>query len=266
MANRFPTVFVSHGGGPCFWMEWNPSHLFDGLRLFFEQLPNQLNKRPKAIVVISAHWEEDEFSVQTSTKPTMIYDYYGFPKNTYELTYPASGSPSLALEISQLLNGHSIPHILNAERGYDHGVYVPLLISYPNADIPVLQISLRTDLNPTAHFELGCALGALRERDILLLGSGFSYHNLKKIPDTTGASQVFDQWLYDTLCVGNPHTRMQKLVHWEEAPQARMAHPREEHLLPLIVCAGAAQNDVCTQIFSECLPGWNVQTSCYQFG
>ncbi|MEN9529156.1 MAG: hypothetical protein RI932_1029 [Pseudomonadota bacterium] len=266
MSDAYPTVFVSHGGGPCFWMEWNPPYLFHGLRHFFEQLPHTLSKLPAAIVVISAHWEEEHFTIQSTAKPQMIYDYTGFPKNTYELSYPASGSPDLTREISQILKEHRIAHALDAERGYDHGVYVPLLIAYPNADIPVLQISLRADLDPVAHFELGRALKPLREKNILILGSGFSYHNLRGIPDRKGVSQTFDRWLAETLCQLEPGIRRQNLLNWSVAPNARQAHPREEHLLPLLVCAGAGEFDSCTQIFSENLSGWNVQTSCFQFG
>jgi len=195
----------------------------------------------------------------------MIYDYYGFPEHTYTLNYPAPGSPELAARISTLLKESSIDHALDTERGFDHGVYVPLLISYPKADIPVVQISLRADLDATAHFELGAALTQLRSENVLILGSGFSYHNLSAIPDTTGASQEFDRWLYDSVCISNPKERGKRLTHWLSAPRAREAHPREEHLIPLLVCAGAAQDDSCERIFSENLSGWNMQTSCFAF-
>lgn len=265
MSNKVPTIFVSHGGGPCFWMDWNPPHLFNGLKGFFENLPNRLSQKPSAIVMISAHWEEHSFTIQGCALPDMIYDYVGFPSNTYQLKYSASGSPALAQHISTLLMKCSIKHSIDAKRGYDHGVYVPLLISYPLADIPVIQISLRADLDPLAHFELGRALKPLRNENILILGSGFSYHNLKAIPDLQGVSQVFDQWLCETLCLSGPEERQQKLLNWSAAPHARRAHPREEHFIPLLVCAGAGDSDPCVQIFSENLPSWNVQTSCFEF-
>lgn len=266
MTEACPTIFISHGGGPCFWMDWDPPHLFYGLRNFFTDLPKKLKKRPAAIVVVSAHWKTSEFTIQSTLKPQMIFDYFGFPKNTYELNYPASGSPALAEQISALLKENRIQHSLDSQRGYDHGVYVPLLISYPEATIPVLQISLRADLDPLAHFELGRALAPLREQNILILGSGFSYHNLRRIPDNNGVSHVFDRWLCDTLCHSTPEARMQGLLNWSAAPSARQAHPREEHLIPLIVCAGAGEFESCVQIYSENLPGWNIQTSCFQFG
>lgn len=266
MARLYPTMFISHGGGPCFWMDWDPPHLFQGLRKFFEQLPNKLGRRPRAIVVVSAHWEEEQFTIQATPQPGMIFDYYGFPERTYRLSYPASGSPELALQISELLRAQNISHALDSRRGYDHGVYVPLLISYPNASIPVLQISLRSDLNPVVHLELGRALQPLRHQEILILGSGFSYHNLREIPDRRGVSQAFDLWLVDTLCRSESEERLRRLSQWSSAPYACQAHPREEHLLPLMVCAGAGVLDTCIQIYTENLPGWNLQTSCFQFG
>ena len=261
-----PVIFVSHGGGPCFWIDWSPSNLFDGLRTFFEKLPETLSQRPSAIIVISAHWEESAFKIQSCQSPKMIFDYYGFPEHTYRLNYPTPGSPELAQQVADLFKAHSIDYELDFDRGFDHGVYVPLLISYPKADIPVLQISLRSDLSPTAHFEVGIALAELRKKNVLIVGSGFSYHNLSAIPDTHGVSQEFDRWLYEAVVLSTPLERSQKLKFWESAPKARKAHPREEHLIPLLVCAGAAQSDLCQRTFSENLTGWNVQTSCFKFG
>lgn len=265
MAAEFPVYFVSHGGGPCFWMNWDPPELFDGLKHFFEELPRKLPQAPSAIVVVSAHWEEKKFTVQSTQSPQMIYDYSGFPPHTYQLKYPAQGSPELAQRISTLLTDNAIEHTLNSSRGYDHGVYVPLLISFPAANIPVIQISLRSDLSPTAHIALGEALSTLRKDNILILGSGFSYHNLRAIPDRNGASQVFDQWLFESLCQSEPEQRLKHLENWAQAPAARAAHPREEHLIPLMVCAGAAKNGACARVFSEKLPSWNVQMSCFEF-
>jgi aromatic ring-opening dioxygenase catalytic subunit (LigB family) len=247
-------------------MDWDPPHLFDGLRNFFENLPRRFSAQPSAIVVVSAHWEERVFTIQSTPKPGMIYDYHGFPQHTYELKYPASGSPEIAEKVSQLLLKSGVKHAFDSNRGYDHGVYVPLLISFPEANIPVLQISLHRDLDPEAHFQLGRALRPLREQNVLILGSGFSYHNLRAIPDRKGVSQAFDEWLEATLCRSEPELRHHKLLHWNSAPGARQAHPREEHLIPLLVCAGAAESEGCTPIFSENLPHWNVQTSCFQFG
>lgn len=265
MSMHFPTYFVSHGGGPCFWMDWNPPELFQGLRGFFEELPRRLPRRPSAIVVISAHWEEAVFTVQSTANPAMIYDYSGFPPHTYQLQYPAKGDTDLAKRISALSNAQAIECRLDASRGYDHGVYVPLLIAFPQADVPVIQVSLRSDLSPAQHLRLGEALSPLREDDVLIVGSGFSYHNLRAIPDRTGASEVFDKWLFESLCVSSPEERRERLLRWSEAPAARAAHPREEHLIPLMVCAGAAAGGKCERVFSQKLPAWNIQTSCFEF-
>jgi aromatic ring-opening dioxygenase catalytic subunit (LigB family) len=246
-------------------MNWDPPNLFLGLRKFFEELPSRLSAMPSAIVVVSAHWEEKVFTVQSTAKPTMIYDYFGFPAETYLLNYPALGSPVLAERISNLLQLNNIQHALDSKRGYDHGVYVPLLIAFPEADIPVIQISLRSDLDPLAHFKLGQSLRPLRDQNVLILGSGFSYHNLRGIPDRNGVSHDFDKWLEETLCDLTPDKRAQQLIHWTSAPFARLAHPREEHLIPLMVCAGAGEFDHCEKIFSEDLPSWNVRMSCFQF-
>ncbi|MEN9811094.1 MAG: dioxygenase extradiol [Pseudomonadota bacterium] len=265
MSIHYPTYFVSHGGGPCFWMDWNPPELFDGLRAFFEELPRRLPRRPSAIVVISAHWEEAVFTVQSTANPAMIYDYSGFPPHTYQLQYPAKGDPDLAKRISALLNAQAIECRLDSSRGYDHGVYVPLLIAFPQADVPVIQISLRSDLSPAQHLRLGEALRPLREENVLIVGSGFSYHNLRAIPDRIGASEVFDKWLFESLCVSSPEKRHERLLRWSEAPAARAAHPREEHLIPLMVCAGAAAGGACERVFSQKLPAWNIQTCCFEF-
>lgn len=265
MTTLFPSFFVSHGGGPCFWMDWNPPELFHGLRRFFEGLPERLPHRPTAIVAISAHWEESRFTLQSTAQPGMIYDYSGFPAHTYQLNYPAQGSPELAQRISNILAARGIAHAMNSARGYDHGVFVPLLIAFPEADIPVMQISLRSDLSPAAHLELGKALEGLRQDGVLVLGSGFSYHNLRGVPDRTGVSEVFDRWLHESLCEVEPEQRHDRLLLWTDAPAARAAHPREEHLIPLMVCAGAASSGTCTRVYSEKLPGWNIQTSCFQF-
>lgn len=265
MTSQLPTYFVSHGGGPCFWMDWNPPDLFHELKRFFEDLPARLPQRPSAIVVLSAHWEESQFTIQSTPKPSMIYDYSGFPAHTYQLKYPAQGDPELANRIAKLLESRAIESRLDASRGYDHGVYVPLLVAFPEADIPVIQISLKSNLDPSAHIQLGAALSPLRNENVLILGSGFSYHNLRAIPDRNGVSEVFDKWLFEAVCLAPPDERLEFLKNWSTAPAARAAHPREEHLIPLMVCAGAAIGGNCERVFSQKLPAWNIQTSCFEF-
>ena len=265
-AKPLPTFFLSHGGGPCFWMQWNPPNLFDNLAQFFRGFASELGEKPKAILVISGHWEESNFTVQTTPRPPMLYDYSGFPEHTYRLSYPAPGSPQLAERVKELLTAAHIPVREDHQRGFDHGLFVPFMMIYPEADIPIIELSLKTSLDPKEHFELGRALAPLRSEGVLIVGSGLSYHNLRQIPDRTGASEVFDTWLTAAVCDPDPSSRYEKLVHWEQAPQARRAHPREDHLIPLLVAAGAAGDDTGSRVYSETMVGWNLRASSFRFG
>ena len=203
--------------------------------------------RPEAIVVVSAHWEESVPTITATETPSLIYDYYGFPEESYSITYPCQGEPALASELQQLIESAGMEANLDHQRGLDHGVFVPLKIMYPGADIPCVQLSLLGSLEPESHMVVGEALGGLERKNVLLIGSGFSFHNLKAFftPATTESSELnreFERWLSDTCCnpAYSPEQRRQKLARWFEAPGARYCHPREEHLLPLHVCFGAA--------------------------
>jgi len=209
------------------------------------KLPSQL-KKPELILVISAHWEESAATLMGAQNPTMFYDYYGFPDQAYQITYPAPGSPEYAKRISGLLEKHHIPTRIDPQRGFDHGLFIPLKLMYPQADIPCLQLSLLHSLNPAAHIALGKALRDLNTENILVIGSGFSFHNLRAFswqaigaPDP--ANEAFQNWLIE-VCTGalTQSEREQRLVEWEKAPSARYCHPREEHLLPVHVCLGMA--------------------------
>lgn len=202
---------------------------------------------PDAVIVVSAHWEEDVATITASATPSLIYDYYGFPDESYTITYPCPGEPALARELYGLLGASGIEVKLDQERGLDHGVFIPLKIMYPEADIPCVQLSLLRSLDPLAHIAVGKALSGLRRKNILLIGSGFSFHNLKAFfsPEdakTNELNHAFEQWLQDTCCSMeySEEERMQMFTHWFDAPGARFCHPREEHLLPLHVCYGAA--------------------------
>jgi aromatic ring-opening dioxygenase catalytic subunit (LigB family) len=203
--------------------------------------------KPAAILVISAHWEEHKPTITSGAFPALIYDYYGFPKASYEIEYPAPGAPELAIKIFKLLASAGIEANLDDQRGFDHGVFVPLKIMYPDANIPCVQLSLVNTLRPEVHIQIGKALAALRKANVLIMGSGFSFHNLKEFftPSTQQSQAMnksFEQWLIDT-CANSLLTeeeREQRLVNWDSAPAARYCHPREEHLLPLHVCYGAA--------------------------
>lgn len=245
-------VYLSHGGGPLPLLG-DESH--KEMVAFLEQLPAHLGQ-PSAIIVISAHWEEDKPTITSGTHPELLYDYYGFPKEAYEIAYPAPGEPQLAQNVFDLLGEHDIEAVFDEQRGFDHGVFVPLKIMYPRPTIPCVQISLVRGLQPLEHIRLGKALAGLREESVLVIGSGFSFHNLNAFfapstPETQAMNAAFEQWLIDTC--SNPQIpeseREDRLIHWESAPAARYCHPREEHLLPLHVCygiAGTAAKEVFT--------------------
>ena len=235
-------VYLSHGGGPMPILG-DPGHKI--MVDFMAKLPEQLT-RPDAILVISAHWEESVATLMGAENPGMFYDYYGFPDEAYKITYPAPGSPELAQRIATLLISNGVPARIDAKRGYDHGHFIPLKLMYPEADIPTLQLSLLNNLNAAAHIALGKALRELLKENILVVASGFSFHNMRGFswqsmgqPDP--ANDQFQDWLIET-CSGpiSDAERERRLVEWAKAPSARYCHPREEHLLPLHVCYGMA--------------------------
>ena len=235
-------VYFSHGGGPLPILgDAGHKAMID----FMTRLPSRL-KKPDAILVISAHWEENAATLLGAQNPAMFYDYYGFPDEAYRNHLPGPGSPELANRIAGLLEKNNIPARIDPQRGFDHGLFIPLKLMYPQADIPSLQLSLLRGLNPSAHIALGKALRELMNENILVIGSGFSFHNMRAFtwegPDTPDpANDAFQNWLIE-VCTGpipQPE-REQRLIEWEKAPSARYCHPREEHLLPLHVCLGMA--------------------------
>ena len=265
---RQPTLYISHGGGPCFWMSFPApigAHGFDKLRHYLTGILGSLPARPKAILVVSAHWEAPLPTVSTNAAPAMLYDYYGFPEHTYHLTYPASGSPEIAERVKSLLEKAGIPAATDGDRGFDHGVFVPLLIINPEANIPVITLSLQKDLDPAQHIAIGTALAPLRDEGVLIIGSGNSYHNLRDFFD--GKEQPasrFDNWLNETAQHPDAAARNAKLIEWASAPDARACHPREEHLLPLMVVAGAGGQDKGYNAFRDAIGGKAI--SCFTFG
>ncbi len=259
-----PTLYIPHGGGPCFFMDWNPPHIWDKLAAWLGKLGQSLD-RPKAIVVVSGHWEADRFSATSHPRPPLIYDYYGFPEHTYRIQYPAPGAPGLAQEISELLLGNGISSETDPVRGFDHGVFIPFKLIYPHADVPIVQLSLKAGLDPAAHIALGRALAPLREQGVLVVGSGMSYHNLREFGlDPNPDSDCFDTWLTGAACTPDPAERSAKLTRWKNAPGAPRAHPREEHLIPLMVAAGAAGEDAGSKIFHDRIMGAAI--SAFGFG
>lgn len=235
-------VFISHGGGPLPLLN-DPGHA-----QLVEQLVNLPNKlrKPKAIIVVSAHWEAEDIRVTDAATPQLLYDYYGFPPESYSIAYPCAGHPELANTIVSALTNAGMPANTESKRGLDHGVFVPLKLMYPDADIPVVQVSLSASLDPALHIQIGETLATLSLDDVLIVGSGFSFHNMRAFfspttAQTDGLNKAFETWLKDSLSVGNDYASIRnKLIHWKQAPGALFCHPREEHLLPLFVCAGAA--------------------------
>jgi 4,5-DOPA dioxygenase extradiol len=235
-------VYFSHGGGPL------PLLGDEGHRAmidFMKALPGQLT-RPDAILVISAHWEETVATLGNGEHPEMFYDYYGFPEETYEVKYPAVGNPKLADRIAGLLKDSGIASRMDPKRGYDHGLFIPLLMMYPEADIPCLQLSLLHNLNSKEHLDLGKALRPLLSENLLVIGSGFSFHNMQAFQwggqaGADPANDAFQNWLIETISGPlSEEEREKRLIEWAKAPSARYALPREEHLLPLHLCAGMA--------------------------
>lgn len=265
---RLPSLYITHGGGPCFWTDLPPPlgpHAYDGLRDYFSGLLATLVERPSAILVISAHWEEAVPTLGTATAPSMLYDYYGFPPHTYRLQYPAPGSPELAARALQLLDGAGIAAGTNATRGFDHAVFVPMLIIDPDAQIPVVTLALQQDLDPAFHLDVGATLAPLRDAGVLLLASGSSYHNLRQIFQPGPHTSVeFDAWLNQTAVQADAVTRRRNLINWTRAPGALGSHPRAEHLLPLMVAVGAAGNDAGRTVFHQSIGG--KLYSCFAFG
>jgi 4,5-DOPA dioxygenase extradiol len=235
-------LYFSHGGGPLPILG-DPGH--KTMNDFLSSLPDRL-RLPQVILVISAHWEESRATLLAAPHPLMFYDYYGFPPEAYQIQYPAPGDPELAERIATRLEQHGFSPQLDTERGFDHGLFIPLKLMYPSAKIPALQLSLLRGLDPQSHINLGKALRGLLGENILVIGSGFSFHNLQAFswgaqgaPDP--ANDDFQDWLIETCTAPMTESARQKrLAGWEKAPSARYCHPREEHLLPLHVCAGLA--------------------------
>jgi 4,5-DOPA dioxygenase extradiol len=243
MSKNTEILFVSHGGGPMPLLG-DPGHQEMVQRL--KEITRTLHK-PSAILVISAHWEENVATITSGSDPDLIYDYYGFPPESYNIQYRCGGQPALAQQVYQALQGAGIPARMDERRGFDHGVFVPLKVMFPQADIPVVQLSLLHSLDADAHLALGRALQTLEVDNLLVLGSGFSFHNMRAFfapdtPELQDRNLAFEKWLLDTCSntALSEEERSERFSHWAQAPYARFCHPREEHLLPLHVCYGMA--------------------------
>jgi len=255
-ATRLPTAFISHGGGPSFFIDGKGGPMADidmhsEAKKSLERLPKQLRaEKPDAIVLVTAHWEGNgEVLVSGKDEYTKLYyDYGGFPSFTYELQYRAPAQPKLAAQIVQLLTNKGIPAKLDKKRDWDHGVFIPLKVMYPNADIPVVALSILSSYDAAAHINIGKALEPLRDQNILVLGSGFATHNFD--PRSASANVPFTSAV--TEAIAKPQEEREKIfASWTSLPMARLAHAQEDHFLPLHVVIGAAGSDAGKAVYSQ---------------
>jgi aromatic ring-opening dioxygenase catalytic subunit (LigB family) len=221
-----PTYFINHGGGPCFFLEPGPFRdAWKELEAYLGAFADGLSSQPRAILIVSGHWEETRPTVNTAATPALLFDYSGFLAHTYRLTWPAPGDPHVAAQVRDLLNAAGFETGSDASRGWDHGVFVPLKLMFPRAEIPTVQLSLMRGLDPEAHLAMGRALRPLREQGVLIIGSGQSYHNMsgfmRDVAQNDADATAFDVWLRDAMT--DPHARDDALIHWEQAPGARHA-------------------------------------------
>lgn len=264
---RLPTLFIPHGGGPCFFMDWNPPDAWQRMGDWLRALPDLIGQTPRAVLVISAHWEGPAFTVNGRAEHQLLFDYYGFPEHTYRLTWPAKGDAALAERVTSLLSGDGLPVARDDTRGLDHGVFIPFKLIDPEAALPVVQLSLRAGLDPAEHLAAGRALAPLRDEGVLIVGTGMSFHNMQRFRrdnrSVDADSEIFDAWL--GKAIEQPRAeREAALIAWEKAPSARAAHPEEEHLIPLHVVAGAAGTDAGRRVLADHVLG--SAQSAFAFG
>lgn len=264
-SNRAEIIFLPHGGGPLPLFN-HPGHTH--LVAFLRKIPDRLNT-PATILLISAHWEETVATITSNERPSLIYDYYGFPKAAYQIQYPAPGDAAFANKLHQSLSKAGLSSRLDDHRGFDHGMYIPLTLMYPQAHIATVQLSLCKNLDAKSHIQMGAAIAEVCDGSVLVIGSGFSFHNLSELLKTGSEATVadeknvaFEEWLAETCTQDfeQEQVRVDRLLNWQQAPHARYCHPRAEHLLPLHVCYGIA-GCAAEQIFTG--PVLGKQASAY---
>eukprot|EP00405_Crypthecodinium_cohnii_P008273 CAMPEP_0206423482 /NCGR_PEP_ID=MMETSP0324_2-20121206/2704_1 /ASSEMBLY_ACC=CAM_ASM_000836 /TAXON_ID=2866 /ORGANISM="Crypthecodinium cohnii, Strain Seligo" /LENGTH=316 /DNA_ID=CAMNT_0053888045 /DNA_START=69 /DNA_END=1019 /DNA_ORIENTATION=+ len=249
-ASLGPAVFINHGGGPMPLLGQQPE-VCDTLRNYRNSRYGGGRRLPAAVLVVTAHWEEAVVTVSAGEKHKLYYDYSGFPPETYHYKYPAPGHPSVAHEVVRLLKNAGIESRINLQRGWDHGVFVPMMCMFPEAEVPIVQMSLVKGQDAKKHLEIGKALAPIREWDVLVLGSGASFHNFdyffaqgkeRKVGEQH--SVAFAEWLQNVVTSSAiaKQERLDLLSKWTRAPSARECQPRgeSEHLMPLFVIAGTA--------------------------
>jgi aromatic ring-opening dioxygenase catalytic subunit (LigB family) len=242
-----------------------PDPMWRSMQAYLAGLIVSLPERPRAILLVSGHWEGMPVAVHVGSGQPLLYDYYGFPEHTYRLQWPAPGAPDVARRAAALLGGAGFATVEESQRGWDHGVFIPMMVAVPGADIPLAQLSLRQDLDPAAHIAMGRALAPLRDEGVLIVGSGMSFHNLRaRGPSVTPLADAWDAALTDAVTDPDPAARAARLSRWVDLPHARFAHPREEHLLPLMVALGAGGDNVALCDYRDTVMGWVV--SGYRFG
>ncbi len=269
-SEKLPAYFIPHGGGPWHVMDdasGDPEG-YGKLKEYLEDLSRKFKDRINAVLVISGHWEETVPTIYSVANSSLFYDYYGFPEFTYKLKWPAKGDAGLALKVEKLLVSSGFRTDMDNRRGYDHGTFVPMMVAFPDASVPVIQLSLIKGLDPKIHIKMGKALEPLRNEGVLIIGSGMSYHNMQRFMSGSlteaSVSKQFDDWLTRSVEINNAGERNEMLVNWEKAPKARESHPRSEHLAPLFVIAGAAGDDTAGRDYSGLLMSINI--SGYKFG
>jgi aromatic ring-opening dioxygenase catalytic subunit (LigB family) len=264
-SSRQPTYYLSHGGGPWSFMRGQFQQIFRPLGDSLIDIPNQLPGLPSAVLVMSGHWETADFTISTAEMPTMLYDYNGFPEAMYRITYPAPGQPHLAETVATMLEDAGWTVKRDAHRGYDHGTFSLMKAIFPNADIPIVQLSMKTNLDPLEHFEAGKAVSLLRDQNILILGSGQSFHNLAAHGlHANQMSLAFDRSLRHALLRSTSQTRFEELLNCINSTYGQYAHhPRADHLIPLLFALGAAEKEPAHCVFSNYL--MDFATSSYAF-
>ncbi len=245
-------------GGP-------PDPMWRKMQAYLASLLDALPERPRAILLISGHWEEEVFTAHVGDGQPLLYDYHGFPDHTYHLQWPAPGAPEVARRAAELLRNAGLSSNEELRRGWDHGVFIPMMVAVPGAEIPLAQLSLRHDLDPVAHIAAGRALAPLRDEGVLIIGSGMSFHNLAaRGPSVTAPAAEWDVALAAAVTDPDPAARARRVAQWRTLPNAAFAHPREEHLLPLMVALGAGADDPALCDYRDTVMGWVV--SGYRFG